>query len=132
MTVALLVFGGLGTPVAGLLIRPDVRGARHGLVMFVDLGRFGWYGYLAVSVVVLAAGVAGVVRGTAPGRRRAIGAAGVLLALTAALGTVHVIVLATGVFHGESRPLLAALAALAGVAAVLALVLARARLRRAG
>lgn len=130
MVAALLVVGGLGMPVTGLLIRPDVRGARHGAQMFVDIGRFGWYGYVAVSVVVLAVAVTGVVLGTPSGRRRGAGAATALLALTLVFGAGHVLVVTTGMFHGDGRPLLAAVAAVAGLAAVVALAFARARLRR--
>jgi hypothetical protein len=117
MVVALFVLGALGMPVTGLLVRPDVYGARHGAEMIVDLGRFGWYGYLAVSVVLLGIGL---VRG----RRLA---ATVLLALTIVLGTIHVMVVANGMFHGEGRPGLAAVAATAGVVAALALAVVRVR-----
>jgi hypothetical protein len=130
MVVVLLVVGALGMPVTGLLIRPDVQGARHGTEMFIELGRFGWYGYLAVSVAVLATGLAGVVRGTPHGRRLATGAATALLTLTLVFGTVHVLVVTTGMNHGDGKPLLAAVAAVAGVAAALALAFTRARLRR--
>jgi hypothetical protein len=130
MVVTLLVVGALGMPVTGLLVRPDVRGARHGTEMFVELGRFGWYGYLAVSVAVLAIGLFGVVRGTPHGRRLATGAVTALLTLTLTFGTIHVLIVTTGMNRGDGSPLLAAVAALAGVAAVLALASTRARLRR--
>jgi hypothetical protein len=131
MVVALLVAGALAMPVTGLLVSPDVHGARHGAEMIVELGRFGWYSYLAVSVVVLAAGLAGVKRGTPHGRRLATGATTALRTLTVVFGTTHVLLVATGLFYGEGRPLLAAVAAVGEVAAVLALVFARACLRRA-
>lgn len=130
MVVALLVVGALGMPVTGLLVRPDVRGARHGVEMFVELGRLGWYGYLVVSVAVLAIGLTGVVRGTPHGRRLAAGAATALLALTLVFGAIHVLVVTTGMFHGDGKPLLAAVAAVSGVTAVLVLASTRARLRR--
>lgn len=126
MVVALLVLGALGTPVTGLLVRPDVRGARHGAEMIVDLGRFGWYGYVAVSVALLAAGLAG----TPTGRRRASGVATALLVLTLVFGTIHVLVVMNGMFHGDGRPLLAVVAAVAGAASAAALVSARVCLRR--
>jgi hypothetical protein len=119
-------------PVTGLLVRPDVRGARHGNEMFVELGRFGWYGYLLLSVVLLAAGLVGVRSGTPRGRRRAVGAATALPTLTLVFGTIHVIAVANGVFHGHGKPLPAAVAALAGSTAVVALIVARSRLRSAG
>jgi hypothetical protein len=131
MVAVLLVVGGLATPVTGLLIRPDVRGARHGVQMIVDVGRFGWYGYVVVSVVVLAVALTGVVRGTPDGRRRAAGAAVALLVLTPIFGTVHAYVVTKGMFYGDGRPMLAAVAALVALAAVAALVLARIRLRAA-
>lgn len=129
VTVVLLVAGGLATPVTGLLIRPDVRWARHGIEGFVDLGRYAWYGYVGLSVLVAAAGVAGVLAAAPAGRRRAIAAAGILTRLTVVLGAIHVWVVATGVAHG--KPLLAAVAGLVVAAAVAALVEVRKRLRRA-
>lgn len=132
MVPVLLVLGALGTPVTGLLVRPDVRGARHGNEMFVELGRFGWYGYLAVSVAVLAVGLAGVPVGTPRGRGRGTGAATALLTLTLVFGAIHVVVVANGMFHGDGKPWHAAVAELAGVAAATALLFARVRLRRAG
>ncbi|GAB3446928.1 hypothetical protein [Actinophytocola sediminis] len=129
MVVLLLIAGGLATPVTGLLIRPDTYGARHGLQMFTDIGQFAWYGYLVVSVAMVAFGAAGVRAATTTGRRRARGAAGGLRTLTVVFGAIHVVVVARGMNYGEGRPLLAAVAAVVCAAAVFALVTARARLR---
>lgn len=125
MVMALLVVGALGTPVTGLIVRPDVYGARHGTEMFVDLGRFGWYGYLVVSVVLLGIGLFGVSSGRP---RVAAGVAAALLTLTLVLGTIHVLVVTTGMFYGDGRPLLAAVAAVVEVAAAIALVRFRRRI----
>ncbi|MBN6041157.1 hypothetical protein [Amycolatopsis sp. 195334CR] len=134
MVVALLVLGAAGMPVTGLLIRPDVRWARHGTEMFADLGWFAWLGYLTVSVVVLAAGLAWLHRGTPSGLRRAAGAATALLTLTVLFGAIHVFVVAVG--FGESasdnKPLPAAVSAAVGVSAVAALGFARTRVSRRG
>ncbi|MCC8246149.1 hypothetical protein [Saccharothrix luteola] len=96
------------------------------------LGRFGWHGYVIVSVAVPAVGLAGVLGGTPRGRRCGAGAATALPTLTPVLGAIPVFVVANGMRHGDGRPWHAAVAALAGVAAVTALLVARARLRRAG
>ncbi|MBB5958215.1 hypothetical protein FHS29_004823 [Saccharothrix tamanrassetensis] len=125
MVVVLLVVGALGMPLAGLLVRPDVRGARHGAEMFIDLGRFGWYGYLVLSAVGLVVGLTGVLLGTPHGRRLATGAATALLTPTLVFGTIHVLVTTTGMFRGDGRPLSAAAAAVATVTAAIALTFAQ-------
>jgi hypothetical protein len=134
ITVLLLVAGGLATPVTGLLIRPDSTGARHGLEMFVYLGRWIWYGYVAVSVVAVVVGVLGVLAGTEAGRWRARVSAGGLRALTVLFGAVHVLFVANGAFGDRldrDQPLLAVVSGLVAVAAVLTLLRVRVRLRRA-
>jgi hypothetical protein len=132
MVPVLLVVGALGMPVTGLLVRPDVRGARHGNEMFVELGRFGWYGYLVLSVVALAVGLVGVRSGTPRGRGLGVGATTALLTLTVVFGTIHVFVVANGMFHGHGKPWATVVATLTGLAAVTALGFARVRLRRPG
>jgi hypothetical protein len=127
--VALFVVGALAVPVTGVVIGPDVRGARHGAEMIVELGRFGWYGYCAVSVALLAVGLVAVRRSTPQGHRRAASMVSALLALTVVFGLIHVSVVATGMFAGAGRPLPATVAGVVGCAAVCALAFARARLR---
>lgn len=133
MVSALFVVGALAMPVTGLLIRPDVRWARHGTQMFADLGSFAWYGYLAVSVVLLTVGLVRHRRGTPRDRRRAAGEMTPLLTLTLIFGALHVLFVAKGLGESGSddQPWLAAVSAVVGVAAALALVFARGRLRRA-
>lgn len=129
MVTALLVAGGLATPITGLLIRPNATGARHGMVMFVDIARFGWYGYVLAAAVMVTLAVIGVRAGTPAGRRRAVSLAGVLMGLTVALGAMHAWFVWHGVFLDRGQELLTAVAVTVAAAAVFALVTARSRLR---
>ncbi|ONI90118.1 hypothetical protein ALI144C_03615 [Actinosynnema sp. ALI-1.44] len=132
MVLVLLVFGALGTPVTGLFVRPDVNGARHGDEMYVDIATFSWYGYLAVSGALLAAGLIGFARGTSQSRAVAAGTTTALVGLIVVFGSIHVLAVTTGVFRGDGQPVLAALSAAVGVATMAALVRVRARLRSTG
>nr|WP_264085101.1 DUF1731 domain-containing protein [Kibdelosporangium phytohabitans] len=132
MVLVLLVFGALATPVTGLFVRPDVNGARHGDEMYIAIGTLSWYGYLAVSGALLAAGLIGSARGTPRSREVTAGAATALVGLIVVFGSIHVLAVTTGVFRGDGQPMLAALSAAISLTATVALGWARTRIRSTG
>lgn len=126
IAVLLLTVGALATPVTGLLIRPDTRGARHGFEAIDVISLYAWYGYSAVSVLLLIAGVVAL-RGHVP--NVAAGTAVALLVLIVPFGGIHALSVTTGMNWGLGHPLLGALSAVIAAVAITALVAVRSRAR---